>query len=110
MDDKTKTFNLNPNNKKPTPTPEQINLKREVEATIQSYGFRYIKASIDRQGEELLQALFYATENPELDASERLQEVYQIACNLKANRSLYEAINKIIYNGSTQEELDKQAK
>ena len=107
MNEKTNTFNLNPNNKKPMPTQEQISLKREVEATINSYGFRYIKANIDRQGEELLQALFFAIDNPELEASERLQEVYQIACNLKANRSLYEAINQTIYDGSTQEEVNK---
>ena len=97
--------NLNP--RKANPTPEQVNLKREIEATIGTYGFRYIKANIDRQGEELLQALFFAIDNPELEASERLQEVYQIACNLKANRSLYEAINQTIYDGSTQEEVNK---
>lgn len=95
------------NTKKPEPTQEQINLKREVETMASSYGFRYLKANLDRQGEELLDALFNATDDPELSPEERLQVVYQIACNLKANRSLFFAINQTILNGSTKEELDK---
>lgn len=88
---------------KPT---EQEKIQSELMVSLtQHKGFRLLMAHIDRQGQEYLNNLLDATDNPEIPTEERGELIYQIACNLKANRELANAIDTIIRGGKTEEEL-----
>ena len=101
-------FNLNP--KKPVPTQEQINLKREIEATTSTYGYRYVDLELHNYADSLLASLCGAIDTPDIEPSERLQLVYQIACNLKAVLDFFKAIETIKKNGTLQEETNGNSK
>jgi len=105
MNEKTNTFNLNPN--KHNPTPEQVNLKREIEAMMGTYGYRYVELELHKYLDNLLGSMCNAIDSPDFEPSERLQLVYQIACNIKAVLDFFTAIETIKKNGTTQEEVNK---
>ena len=86
--------------KKFTPTQEQINLKREIDTLEKSYGYRYLDLELHNHADRLLSALCDACDNPDVEANERLQLVYQIACNLKAVMDFFGAIQTIKDNGT----------
>lgn len=92
--------------KKKTPTLEESARAEWMLSLLEHKGFRYLMSNIDRQGQELLDNLLNAVDDPKIPTGEREHFCYQIACNLKANRDLSKAINKTIYEGKTQEELE----
>lgn len=97
--------NLNP--RKANPTPEQVNLKREIEATMSTYGYRYLDLELHQYADRLLGSMCNAIDSPDFEPSERLQLVYQIACNIKAVMDFFGAIESIKKNGSMEEEINK---
>ena len=85
---------------------EQEKIQSEVMLDLTRHrGFRLLMSYIDKQGQELLNNLLDATDNPNIATEERLPIIYQIACNLKANRELHAAIDTVIRGGKTPEEL-----
>ena len=96
--------------KKPNPTPEQINLKREIDTLEKSYGYRYLDLELHKHADSLLASLCGAIDTPDIEPSERLQLVYQIACNLKAVLDFFKAIETIKKNGTLQEGTNGNSK
>lgn len=85
---------------------DQEKIQSEVMLDLTRHkGFRLLMSHIDKQGQTLLNNLLDATDNPEIPTEERRELIYQIACNLKANRELSFAIDTIIRGGKTEEEL-----
>lgn len=86
-----------------------INPNREAANAVFSLtkhrGFHILMNEHDRAGQELLTALLNAVDDPKIPTLERKELVYQIACNLKANRAVNEAVNSIILNGFSQKDL-----
>lgn len=90
---------------KPAPTEEQKRLKDEMKSMVATNGFRILRALLDEQGKQYLNAARYALDDPDIPANERPTTVYQIICNFNANRSFLEAIDQLICEGSTEDEL-----
>lgn len=85
---------------------EQEKIQADVMLELTRHrGFRLLMSLIDGQGQALLDNLLDATDNPNIATEERLPLVYQIACNLKANRELHKTLDTIIKAGKTPEEL-----
>lgn len=87
------------------PTDEEKLQSEVMLDLVQHKGFRLLMSLIDKKGQRLLDTLLDATDNPGIPTEERRELVYQIACNLRANRELAEAVDTIIRGGKTDEEL-----
>lgn len=89
---------------------EKIDRAKGMRLLLEDPAFLYLMKQMDRKGQELLNALLDATDNPEIPTDERLPYVFQLACNLKANRELNTAVNQILYEGEEAEKKEnKQA-